>query len=74
MSDHLDMLLELQELCLPQGFEKKIDHRHQKLSTFFLVYMSLLLRFGFHMPINSCQTLVNRNPVEEKQQFMKIFL
>ena len=26
MSDHLDMLLELQELCLQKGKKKKIDH------------------------------------------------
>ena len=73
MSDLLDMLLELQRLCLPQAFEKIVVHisfSKQPEIKYIFSSVSLLLRFVFDMPMNSCQTLVNRNPVEEKQQFM----
>ena len=79
MCDLLDLLLELQKLCLPRAFEKKkkkvilVFQRNQKLSIFFLVCMSLLLRFGFDMPVNSCQTLIDGNQVEERQQFFLWF-
>ena len=74
MSDLLPMLLELQKFCLPQTFEKIILYisfsKKPEIKYIFSSVQKLIIAFCLYMPINSCQSLVNRNQVEEKQQFM----
>ena len=76
MSDLLDMLLELRKLCLQQAFEKIIVHisfsKKPEIKCIFCSVHELIIAFWLpmNMPIISCETLVNKNPVQEEQQFM----
>ena len=76
MSDLLDMLLELRKLCLQQAFEKIIVHisfsKKPEIKYIFCSVHELVIAFSLpmNMPTNSCETLVNKNLVHEKQQFM----
>ena len=71
MSDLLDMLLELQKLCLPQALEKIIDHisfsKKLEIKYIFSSVHELIIAFWLrHANKLFLLTLVNRNQEEEK--------
>ena len=73
MSDFLNRMREPQKLCLPQALKKMTVHFSFSKKLEILCNISsvhyLTLAYGFDMPVNSCQTWVSRNQVEESNSY-----